>query len=331
LRLVRADGVKPTALTAMFVGLFDHLWQTIGVSGCAAALAFIARHCFAALRLWLWRIAAIKFVIPFALPFAIGQWMGLRVAHTADPVPTSLVQAAAVVTPIVSPAHFQEWTGTTLLIALPLALIGAAACARVVRRRLRLEWQRAEKEKARRAIDVDAIEPRPGFLHSALLTVCAMGLISIPLLGGAVDDRQRRLGRLTANSLAFRNATLRLSPAAPGLGWRYRVDVDAHGVSIRNVNIRQLVALVYGINYYRVYSDQMNSEADPKTNSWLLTPLYDLRATATIPELRDFDPYALHQSVTKLLAERFGLQLEMNGNCQPPCGVYGVPMSEDPL
>jgi hypothetical protein len=331
LRLVRADGVKATALTAMFVGLFDHLWQTIGVSGCAAALAFIARHCFAALRLWLWRIAAVKFVVPFALLFAIGQWMGLRVAHTADPVPAWLAQAAAVLTHIVSPARVQEWTGTTLLIAILLALIGAAACARVVRRRLRLEWQRAEEEKARHTADVDAIEPRPGFLHSALLTVCVICVISIPLLGGAVDDRQQRLGRLTANSLAFRNATLRLSPAAPGLGWRYRVDVDAHGVTIRNVNIRQLVALVYGINYYRVYSDQMNSEADPETNSWLLTPLYDLRATAAIPEPQDFDPYALHQSVTKLLAQRFGLRLEMNGDCQPPCGKYNVAMSDTAL
>ena len=315
----------------MFVGLFDHLWQSIGVSGCAAALAFMARHCFAALRLWLWRIAAIKFVVPFAVLYAIGQWMGLRVAHTADPAPAPLVQAAAALTPIVSPARVQGWTETTLLIAIPLALIGAAACARVAWRRLRLEWQRAEEDNARRAIEVDAYDPRPGFLHAALLTVCAIGVISIPLFGGAVDDHQRRLARLTANSLAFRNATLRLTPAAPGLGWRYRVDVDARGVSIRNVNIRQLVALVYGINYYRVYSDQMNSEADPETNSWLLTPLYDLRATAAIPEPGDFDPYALHQSVTKLLAERFGLQLQMNGNCQPPCGVYGVPMSEDPL
>ena len=314
----------------MLVGLFDHLWQSIGVSGCAAALAFLARHCFAGLRLCLWRIAAIKFMVPFALLFAIGQWMGLPVAHTADPAPAALVQAAAALTPIVSPARVQGWTGTTLLFAIPLALIGAAACARMVWRRLRLEWQCAGEEKARRAIDVDAYEPRPGFLHAALLTVCAISVISIPLLGGALDDHQQRFGRLTANALAFRNATLRLTPAAPGLGWRYRVDVDAHGVSIRNVNIRQLVALVYGINYYRVYSDQMNSEAAEK-NVWLLAPLYDLRATAAIPEPRDFDLYALHQSVTKLLAERFGLRLEMNGDCQPPCGTYNVAMPDTPL
>jgi len=314
----------------MFVGLFDHLWQSIGVSGCAAALAFIARHGFAALRLWLWRIAAIKFMVPFAVLYAIGQWMGLPVAHTADPAPAALVQAAAALTPIVSPARVHGWAETTLLLAIPLALIGAAACARVAWRRLRLEWQSAEEENARRAIDVDAYDPRPGFLHAALLTVCAISVISIPLLGGALDDHQRRFGRLTANALAFRNATLRLTPAAPGLGWRYRVDVDAHGVSIRNVNIRQLVALVYGINYYRVYSDQMNSEA-AEENIWLLTPLYDLRATAAIPELQDFDLYALHQSVTKLLAERFGLRLEMNGDCQPPCGTYHVAMPDTPL
>ena len=314
----------------MFVGLFDHLWQSIGVSGCAAALAFSVRRCFAPLRLWLWRIAAIKFVIPFALLFAIGQWMGLRVAHTADPAPAALTWAAVALSPIMSPARVSSWTGTTLAIALFLALAGTIACGYLVKRHLEVERRLVEEEAARCIADVNAIAPRPGFLNAVLLTVCAIGVISIPLLGGAVDDHQRRLGRLIANSLAFRNATLRLTPAAPGLGWRYRVDVDAHGVSIRNVNIRQLVALAYGISYYRVYSDQMNSETAAE-NSWLLAPLYDLRATAAIPEPRDFDLYALHQSVTKLLAERFGLQLQMNGDCQPPCGVYGVPMSEDPL
>lgn len=314
----------------MFVGLFDHLWQSIGVSGCAAALAFSVRHCFAPLRLWLWRIAAIKFVIPFALLFATGQWLGLRVAHTADPAPAPLTWAAAALSPIMSPARVSGWTGLTLAIALFLALAGTIACGYLVKRRLEVERRLAEKEAARRIADVNAIAPRPGFLNAALLTVCAIGVISIPLLGGAVDDHQQRLGRLAANSLAFRKATLRLTPAAPGLGWRYRVEVNAQGVTIRNVNIRRLVAIAYGINYYRVYSDQMNSERAEK-NSWLFAPLYDLRVTAAIPELEDFDPYALHQSVTKLLADRFGLQLEMNGDCQPPCGVYGMPMSENPL
>jgi hypothetical protein len=265
------------------------------------------------------------------LLFAIGQWMGLRVAHTADPAPAALTWATAELSPIMSPARVSSWTGTTLAIALFLALAGTIACGYFVKRHLEVERRLVEEEAARRIADVNAIAPRPGFLNAALLTVCAIGIVSIPLLGGAVDDHQRRLGRLIANSLAFRNATLRLTPAAPGLGWRYRVDVDAHGVTIRNVNIRQLVALVYGINYYRVYSDQMNSEADPETNSWLLTPLYDLRATAAIPEPQDFDPYALHQSVTKLLAQRFGLRLEMNGDCQPPCGKYNVTMSDTPL
>jgi hypothetical protein len=314
----------------MLAGLFDHLWQSIGVAGCVAALVFCVRHCFAPLRLWLWRVAAIKFAVPFALLFAIGQWMGLRVAHTADPAPAALVRAAAALTPLTSPARVFGWTGPTLAMALLLALAVAIACGYLVKRHLEVERQLVDEEAARRTADIDAIAPRPGFLNAVLLTVCAIGVISIPLLGGAVDDHQRRLGRLAANSLAFRKATLRLTPAAPGLGWRYRVDVDAHGVTIRNVNIRRLVAISYGINYFRVYSDQMNSETAEK-NSWLLAPLYDLRVTAAIPELEDFDPYALHQSVTKLLADRFGLQLEMNGDCQPPCGVYGMPMSENPL
>ena len=315
----------------MFAGLFDHLWQSTWICGCIGALAFVARSCFAPLRLWLWRIAAIKFVFPFAWVFAVGRWMGVPAAHTADPVPPRLAEAAATLTPLVSPAHVYGWNGLSLMLALALILICAGGCAYLIWTRIGLERDRAEGEAAREAADVDASAPHPGFFTSALLTACVLVATWVPLLGGAVDDRQRHLERLAANSLALRHATLKLTEAKPGSGWRYRIDADAHGVTVRNVNIRQLVAIAYGINYFAVNNDQLNWQPDAAEHSWFLAPLYDLRATAEIPAPDDFDGYALHQSVTKLLGERFGLQLELNGDCQPPCGSYGVPLSEDPL
>ncbi|HEV7607683.1 MAG TPA: hypothetical protein VGO61_10120 [Steroidobacteraceae bacterium] len=314
----------------MLAWLFDHLWQSTWVCGCVAALALIARNCFAPLRLWLWRIAALKFAIPFALLFAIGQAVGYPVGHTSIPPPAWLAEIAAVLTRFTSPARAHRWTGLVLAFALLLALACAGACARHVKRRLEIERQLVAEEAARREVDVNAIAPRPGFFRSALLTICALVTFWVPVFGGAVDDRQRHVARLAANSLALRHASLKLSEAPPRMGWTYRVDADAHGVTIRNVNIRNLVALAYGISYFAVYSDQMNSEHDPEANSWLLAPLYDLRVTATIPEPENFDPYALRQAVTSLLAERFGLQLEMNGRCQPPCGIYGMPLADAP-
>ncbi len=155
--------------------------------------------------------------------------------------------------------------------------------------------------------------------------------LAVPLLAGAVEDRQRELERLTSNSLALRYASLKLTESRPGSGLRYRIEVDSQGVTIRNVSIRRLVAIVYGVNYYAVQNDQVNWQPDAEINNWFFRPFYDLRATATLPAPEDFDPYALRQSVTKLLGERFGLQLELDGDCQPPCGSYGVPLAQEPL
>ncbi|MEO8019072.1 MAG: hypothetical protein ABI769_14765 [Pseudomonadota bacterium] len=313
----------------MLAGLFDHLWQSTVIFGCVAALALNARHCFAPLRLWLWRIAALKFAIPFALLFALGQWIGFPVGHTSVPPPPWLVETAAALTRFTSPARARGWAGSEFLPALLLVMACAGACLLPLKRHLVIERQLVEQETARRRLDVNAITPRPGFFRSALLTICAIIAFWVPVFGGAVDHRLRHLERIAANAQALRHASLKLTEAPPRNVWKYQIDVDAHGVTVRNVNIRNLVALAYGISYFSVYSDQMNSEHDPEANSWLLTPLYDLRATAAIPEPEDFDPYALRQGVTKLLAERFGLQLEMNGDCQPPCGVYGMPMSDN--
>jgi hypothetical protein len=315
----------------MLAGFVDHVWQSTWTAGGIWLLAFIARGNFAALRLWLWRVAALKFVIPFTVMFAVGGWLGFPRPHTADPAPAALIRAFAVLTPLASPARAHAWAGMQLLIAIAAALLCAGACAFWLRRRLDIERQRADDEAVRRERDLTDVVPFPGFFSSALLTACALCVVGTPLLAGAVGARQRHLERLVANSLALRGAHLDMTQAAPGSGWHYRIEASAHGVAIRNVSIQDLIAIVYGINHYSVMASQMISDTDPDKNFWLTSPRYNLRAEGFVPEPDDFDPYALRQSVTKLLADRFGLELYLNQKCQPPCGTYGVPLSPSPL
>jgi hypothetical protein len=60
-------------------------------------------------------------------------------------------------------------------------------------------------------------------------------------------------------------------------------------------------------------------------------PRYDIRVQARVPDPEDFDPYALRQNLTKALSEQFGLEIYVNGDCQPPCGNYHLALAEDPL
>jgi hypothetical protein len=323
--------LRATLALTMLAGLVDHLWQSLVFGACIVVIAHGVRRYFAPLRLWLWRLAAVKFVFPFALLFAAGETMGLPATHTADPVPAELAAANAALAHLVTPARTSGRSGMILVVALLAGSACAFGLARLITRQWMIERETVRREEERLVSDVDAFAPRPGFVLSLMFTLCAAALIGIPLLAGAVEDRQRHLEHLALNSLALRHAELRLTESTPGSGGRYQIDADAGGVTVRHVNVRTLVALAYGINYYAVLNDQLNWEPDAQSNSWFLAPFYDLHATAKIPVPENFDSYALRQPVTKLLGERFGLQIELNGDCQPPCGTYGVPLSEDPL
>ena len=315
----------------MAAGLGDHLWQSCWFCAGIWLCSTLTRPHTAALRLWLWRIAALKFLLPFALLFAIGGSLGFPVPHSADPAPAGLIRMYSELEPFASPLRIHALSGPQTLVAMAATLAGATACAWAIRRRLGFEQQRVADEAVRRKRDVDDIVPRPGFFTSAFLTACALCVVSAPMLAGAVDDRQRRHEHLIVNSLALRQALVDLTPAAAGQGFRYRVEADAHGASIRNASIHDLVAIVYGVRRHAVLSDQMVSGADPELRPWMHWPRYNVRVVAPVPEPEDFDPYALRQSVTKLLAERFGLEIYLNDDCQPPCGRYGVALSMDPL
>ena len=118
-----------------------------------------------------------------------------------------------------------------------------------------------------------------------------------PLLAGAIQDRQQRLERLIGNSLVAARRAVSMAPAAPGMGTRYRVDADAHGVSIRNANIQDLVAIVYGVNRYcgDHAADYSRRESASRTGCTRRDTTF---ASGPGARAGDFDPYALRQRLT---------------------------------
>jgi len=314
----------------MITGLVDHLWQSCCCCGVAWTFSTLTRANTAVVRLWIWRVAALKLLLPFALLFALGAWLGFPTVHSADPAPPDIVRAVSLLAPFASPARVLGWNGLPLALAALAALAAAGACAYFLRDRLRIERERVLEEAVRRE-RVNDIQSRPGFLSSALMSASVLCAVSIPMLAGAVHDRQQRRERLIANSLALRDAPVAMAPAARGMGARYRVDADEHGVSVRNANIHDLVAIVYGVKRHSVITPQMYSGVDSASRSWLHWPRYDIRIQALVPDPRDFDPYALRQNLTKALSERFGLEIYLNGDCQPPCGNYHIAMAKEPL
>jgi hypothetical protein len=313
----------------MLAAFVDHLWQSLLFFAGVAAFAFLTRASRAILRLWLWRSAALKFLLPFALLHAIGGWIGFPVAHTADLPPRSLIAMADRVTPLVAPVRALHSRGAVAGSLLALALLLSALCIRRAAVRILDEQRRARDERERRERAVDDVLAYPGFIVSTLLTSCAFATISAPLLAGALADRQWRHELLIVNSLSLRAGRVAISEAAPGMGSRYRVVADEKGALIRNANLIDLVAIVYGIHRSAVWSEQMSTR--DARDFWLLSPRYDVRVIAPVREPEDFDPYSLRQPVTRMLAERFGLEVHLDNKCQPPCGNYGVAMSTEPL
>src|SRR5687768_17639488 len=119
------------------VALADHMWQTLQVIVCLTLFAFITRHNSARFRIWLWRTAALKLVVPFHLLYVIGRWVSFPVPHSAHPPPPTLVDILDSLAPWVAPARHLS-SGMLWLFAVGLALATAAA-AWWLRHRLRQE------------------------------------------------------------------------------------------------------------------------------------------------------------------------------------------------
>jgi len=106
--------------------LLDHLWQStlFGVGIWLVAAAMRANS--AAVRHWLWLLASLKFLVPFAALHALGGAVASAVTPAGDPRPEYLVALQAV-QPLMSPAATLEPAratpnaGGSLLAALWLA------------------------------------------------------------------------------------------------------------------------------------------------------------------------------------------------------------------
>jgi len=315
----------------VLAALADHLWQSLLFCGLCAALSWIARSNSARVRLWLWRLAALKLVIPFSVLFAVGRWMGFPAYHSADRVPALLVAAADGLTPMVAPAQSMGVGGWAAVACVVVLLAPVALFVPHLLRWLSIERVRAAEQAAQLLADADSAPPGLGFFKAAMFTFCAASIFCGTVMAGAIADRRWRQALLVTHVRALRDAPIVMHEAAPGMGLRWRIEATADGILIRNISIQDLVALSYGVNHYAVWGNQMMNADDPDARPWLVDPRYDLRISAHLSEPKEFDAYALRPRLTRYLAERFGYEIYINNRCQPPCGNYGVPMPDDPI
>jgi beta-lactamase regulating signal transducer with metallopeptidase domain len=66
----------------VIAALLDHLWQSSLVALLAACLTLTVRRNAARVRFWLWFVASIKFLLPFAALAALGGWLSQLFPHT---------------------------------------------------------------------------------------------------------------------------------------------------------------------------------------------------------------------------------------------------------
>src|SRR3954464_14634772 len=89
----------------MLAGFIDHLWQSVAFGAMVFGLAYLLRRNSALLQLWLWRIAALKFLLPFSLLFAFGAWLGFPVRHSAVPPPAAVSELVSRGLSVAAPAQ----------------------------------------------------------------------------------------------------------------------------------------------------------------------------------------------------------------------------------
>jgi hypothetical protein len=290
--------------------LIDHLWQSILLVALTGLLCLVLHRNAAALRLWTWRLAALKFLLPFGLLYALGGWIGFPVRHNALPPPEELLQASASALPWVSPAQSLGPGAGVRWSMLALALLLTAACAKWIGRQLRANQRQSVEENARAALDWSCRPPPLGFLKSTVLAGSTVTLLVAPMLTGALHDRVRRQQALAIDTETLRTAGIELTAIAPEFGGRTRIVATEDGVAIHHVNLQDLVALVYGIDQFEVFGGAL---------PWLVSPHYEVKVRGAVHAPGVFDPYALRQPITRYLNQQYGVSIRVNGDCQDPC------------
>ena len=299
--------------------LADHLWQSLIFTALIWALAGLTRRHSAKVRLWLWRAAAVKLLLPFSLLVTLGGWWGFPVRFPGDPPPARMVALVGEYAPWFNvEGWFQSTPARFALLA--ALLIATAAAARGVFGNIHVEAFRSRVEELRLDVDPDDREASVGFVRAAVMTVCAIVVLVLPLLGGSVRASAHAHDVLEANTQTMSEARVTLRPAKPGLGSRYFVNVDERGVVIRNITVRELTAMAYGVNRFFVRGKHFREEDDV---DWLVDSRHDVRIDGPVIEPDRFDTYALRHAITRELAKTFGLEIYVNSECQKPCGKWG--------
>lgn len=306
-------------MTAAFV---DHLWQSwLCLVAVVLSMAML-RQAPSILRMWMWRGAALKFLVPFSLLYLLGSWMGFHVTHPGDTVSPALVQWLHDTKRLVSPAQGADLHGNAALGLLLFLLALTAAWAGAVVRQIRVELCRARWQAEAVAATGEPLAGI-GFVRAGLLTFCGLSALSGTVLSGAVDDRLHRHAVLETNLRALRHAKVEMALARPGMGERSRLVADANGILLRNVNVQEMIAFAYGVTRFAVMSNQVADAAGAEPREfWMYSPRWDVRISGPVREPEIFESYALNQVLTRVLAMRFGLEIEVNGECQRPCGRW---------
>jgi hypothetical protein len=310
----------------VFAALVDHLWQSVLVLGILAVGAALAGPNAAIVRLRIWHIAALKFLVPFRALFICGGWLGFPVKNADDTAPAWLTGQLASLAPYFTPAQAHDVGGWPLAACVVLMSVAAIPCARFIHDHLRHERWNTAHELARLERDPDDRAPGLGFVRGLLFAAATLVALASPVLAGAIDDRSARHALLLADARALRDAEVEMKPAAPGMGQRMQLSARPNGVFIRNATIQDLAALAYGVNRFFVRGDHFHEEGE---KDWLIDARYDIHIEGRIRDAERFDTYALRVPVTRMLAQRHGLEIYVNNACQPPCGRYGVAIPEE--
>src|SRR5688572_20642444 len=172
-------------LQAGMAQLIDHLWLSILLVALAWCLAWLTRRNSAALRLWMWRIAAFKFLLPFSLLYAAGGWLGFPVRHSAVAPPAALAEAAAAALQLASPAQALALAYLPLTGWLLLAVLAASLCALLIWRELCAEGRQLREQRA--AAESQQAAPL-GFFKTITLGGVVLFVVSGTLVTGALHD-----------------------------------------------------------------------------------------------------------------------------------------------
>lgn len=289
--------------------IIDHLWQSALYVAITWLAARLVRSSAVSLRLWMWRIAALKFVVPFAWVYDAGGWLGFPVRHSAIPPPQWLTDSVAGALLWVSPAQSFASASQARMIGLAAAFTLAVLSVHLIRAELRRT--RDQRDDERRHFEFSGQDaPPPGFLQTLTLASVTLLLIAGPAVAGAVRNRLDRQAALAVDTEALRSAKIELFETDWRFGDRTEVLATPNGVTIRKINLQDLVALVYGIGQFEVFGGAL---------PWLESPHYDVRVTGTVTQPALYDPYSLRQPLTEYLSTEFGVSIRVNGRCQDPC------------